>query len=259
MIKIETERLPIHVWAEASDLVGFDSALDQARNLANHPLARQHVALMPDFHVGYGMPIGGVFATKGGVVPNAVGVDIGCGMIACRTTLQADDLSRELLQSIRQRIRDRVPVGNGPRGNHSRSQSLWSGALATENTALKPLLDGTRKQIGTLGGGNHFIEVQRDEEGHVWLMVHSGSRGIGKKVCDHYDGKARRLMATVPHQPDKDLGYLPEGTPEYDAYLEAMNWCLRFAEESRGRMLSAVEAAVADALGRQPGIDQRIE
>ena len=91
MIKIETERIPILIWADQADLAGFDEAIAQARNLANHPLARQHVALMPDFHVGYGMPIGGVFATRGGVVPNAVGVDIGCGMIACRTAIQADE------------------------------------------------------------------------------------------------------------------------------------------------------------------------
>jgi tRNA-splicing ligase RtcB len=250
MIKIETERLPIYVWAEKEDLAGYDEAIAQARNLANHPLARQHVALMPDFHVGYGMPIGGVFATKGGVVPNAVGVDIGCGMIACRTTLTAADLSRDMLQSIRQRIHDRVPVGNGPRGNHSRSQQLWPGATETQNAALKPLLSNARSQMGTLGGGNHFIEVQRDEEDRVWLMVHSGSRSIGKKVCDHYDGKARRLMTNVPVPPDKDLAYLPEGTPEYDEYLEAMNWCLTFAEKSRARMLDAVEHAVGEALGR---------
>src|SRR3954463_16634081 len=109
MIRIETERLPIFVWADQEDLAGFDDAIAQAKNLANHPLARQRVALMADFHVGYGMPIGGVFATQGGVVPNAVGVDIGCGMIACRTTLTADELSRSILQSIRQRIHDRVP------------------------------------------------------------------------------------------------------------------------------------------------------
>src|SRR3954470_2640767 len=100
MITIETERIPIFLWAEEADLPGYESAISQARNLANHPLARQHVALMPDFHVGYGMPIGGVLATKGGVLPNAVGVDIGCGMIACRTALKAEELGREKLQAV---------------------------------------------------------------------------------------------------------------------------------------------------------------
>src|SRR5258708_4437056 len=100
MITIETEHIPILVWAEEGDLPGFESAIAQARNLANHPLAHGHVALMPDFHVGYGMPIGGVFATKGGVLPNAVGVDIGCGMIACRTELRAEALDRETLQAV---------------------------------------------------------------------------------------------------------------------------------------------------------------
>ena len=258
MIKIETERIPILIWADQADLAGFDEAIAQARNLANHPLARQHVALMPDFHVGYGMPIGGVFATRGGVVPNAVGVDIGCGMIACRTAIQADELDRDMLQSARQRIHEAVPVGNGPRGNHKDARALWEGS-ETENAALQPLLAGARRQVGTLGGGNHFIEVQRDEEGRVWLMVHSGSRGIGKQVCDYYDARARKLMASVEVAPDKDLAYLPEGTPEYDAYLEAMNWCLRFAEESRGRMLDAALEAVRDVVGRDPGAEGRIE
>src|SRR5262245_52428227 len=207
MITIETEHIPILVWGQEADLPGFEAAIAQARNLANHPLARQHVALMPDFHVGYGMPIGGVFATQGGVVPNAVGVDIGCGMIACRTALHAEELDRDRLQSIRQRIHEAVPVGNGPRGNHSSQRELWEGA-ETDNVALQPLLANARRQIGTLGGGNHFIEVQRDEEGRVWLMVHSGSRGIGKQVCDFYDAKARKFMPGIPEQPEKDLAFL---------------------------------------------------
>ena len=111
MIKIETEKIPILVWAETADMVGFDEALAQAKNLANHPIARQHVALMPDFHVGYGMPIGGVMATKGGVLPNAVGVDIGCGMIAARTDIEAASLDRDTLQAIRAEVHKRVPVG----------------------------------------------------------------------------------------------------------------------------------------------------
>jgi tRNA-splicing ligase RtcB len=258
MIKIETERIPILIWADEADLPGFEEAIAQARNLANHPLARQHVALMPDFHVGYGMPIGGVFATQGGVVPNAVGVDIGCGMIACRTALHSEELDRDMLQSIRQRIHEAVPVGNGPRGNHNSQRELWEGS-DTNNEALQRLLPNARKQIGTLGGGNHFIEVQRDEEGRVWLMVHSGSRGIGKQVCDFYDAKARKLMTMVEAPPDRDLAYLPEGSEEFDAYLEAMNWCLRFAEVSRGRMLDATVAAVRDVIGRDPGAEERIE
>ena len=259
MLKIDTEKLPILVWADEEDLAGFDDAIAQAKNLANHPIARQHVALMPDFHVGYGMPIGGVFATVGGVVPNAVGVDIGCGMIACRTSLRAEELDREMLQAIRKRVHQRVPVGNGPHGNHPTPQPLWGGAV-TDDPVLEPLMAGATRQIGTLGGGNHFIEVQRDEEGRVWLMVHSGSRGIGKKVCDYYDATAKGYMKRLHVKDvDKDLSYLPDDAPEYAAYLDAMNWCLTFAEQSRGRMMDAVVGAVADATGRDPGAEERIE
>src|SRR5262245_1514914 len=118
VIEINTEKLPVKIWAEAEDLEGYDEALAQARNLANHPLAVHHVCLMPDFHVGYGMPIGGVLATVGGVVPNAVGVDIGCGMIAARTEMEAASLNREALEHIRQAIHARVPVG--PNHHHAR-------------------------------------------------------------------------------------------------------------------------------------------
>jgi tRNA-splicing ligase RtcB (3'-phosphate/5'-hydroxy nucleic acid ligase) len=241
MFTINTEKLPIMVWAEPADLEGFDAAIEQAKNLANHPIARQHVALMPDFHVGYGMPIGGVFATKGGVVPNAVGVDIGCGMIAAQTDIDAVSLGRETLQEIRQRIHNRVPVGHA---HHQKAQTLWEGA-ELDAPVIARNLSNAAKQIGTLGGGNHFIELQTDEAGKVWMMVHSGSRNIGKQVCDHYDKVARAYMSDLGIEvPDRDLAYLPDEVPEHDEYLESMWWCCRFAEESRERMLDAVEAAV---------------
>ena len=167
MYTITTEKLPIHIWAEESDLLGFDNAIAQAKNLANHPLAVDHVALMPDFHVGYGMPIGGVFATRGGVVPNAVGVDIGCGMIALETTLDAGafttDEGRETLKTDRGRGPQRIPVGNGPGGQHPAAQELWPGGreAAQANPVLSELLPTALRQIGSLGGGNHFLEIDR--------------------------------------------------------------------------------------------------
>lgn len=241
MYTIDTEKLPILVWAEQSDLAGFEEAIGQAKNLANHPLARQHVALMPDFHVGYGMPIGGVFATKGGVVPNAVGVDIGCGMIAARTDIEAASLDRQTLQLIRQRIHARIPVG---RAHHERAQPLWDGA-GIDAPVIAQNLKSARNQIGTLGGGNHFVELQTDEAGKVWFMVHSGSRNIGRLVCDHYDKIARGAMERLGVElADMDLAYLPDDAPEHDEYIESMWWCCRFAEESRERMIGAVEEAV---------------
>ena len=196
MIKIETEKIPILVWADAADMVGFDEAIAQAKNLANHPVARQHVALMPDFHVGYGMPIGGVFATQGGVLPNAVGVDIGCGMIAARTDIQAESLDRDTLQAIRTGIHERVPVGFS---QHETPQVLWEGARETAEglPVIAARYVAASLQVGSLGGGNHFIELQKDSEGFVWLMVHSGSRNLGKQVCEHYDKIARSYMQAM--------------------------------------------------------------
>ena len=249
MLKIETEMLPIYVWAEDADLPGFESAIAQAKNLANHPLARHHIALMPDFHVGYGMPIGGVMATEGGVVPNAVGVDIGCGMIAARTSIEAGSLDRETLQAIRKAIHAVVPVGFSA---HKEPQGLWAGA--GDGIERLPVIErnygGARKQLGTLGGGNHFIELQKDEAGRVWLMVHSGSRNLGKQVCEHYDRIARKQIEVAGVElPDRDLAYLAQGTPEFDEYMDSMAWCLKFAEESRERMLLRTAEAVESVLG----------
>ena len=258
MFKILTEKLPILVWADEADLKGFDDAIAQARNLANHPIARKHVALMPDFHVGYGMPIGGVFATAGGVVPNAVGVDIGCGMIATRTDIDAARLDRSTLETLRLAIHDRVPVGFK---RHIRAQTLWDGAEV--DPAQSPVIaanqEAARYQVGTLGGGNHFIEVQRDEEDRVWFMVHSGSRNVGQQVCNHYDDVAKGYMQSFHSAiPDKDLAFLPDAVPEHDAYIEAMNWCLRFAEESRERMLAAVFEAYESVTGHPAGQESTV-
>jgi tRNA-splicing ligase RtcB len=205
---------------------------------------------MPDFHVGYGMPIGGVMATEGGVIPNGVGVDIGCGMIAARTDIEAQSLDRETLQAMRKAIHGVVPVGFSA---HKKGQELWPGAAeaAAELPVIQRVLGNARKQIGTLGGGNHFIEVQTDESGRVWLMVHSGSRNIGKQVCEYYDRIARKQNeADGVELPDRDLAYLAEGTPAYEEYLASMTWCCDFAEASRERMLRRVTKAVESVLGR---------
>lgn len=253
MIRIETETLPILVWDDNAD--PNDNAIVQARNLANHPLARKHVALMPDYHLGYGMPIGGVFATRGGVVPNAVGVDIGCGMIAVGTDLEAASLDRETLQAIREEIHSRVPVGFNVQKEPEElgiDGDGWDFETEALGTPIEGMLQGARLQMGTLGGGNHFLELQQDEDGHVWLMLHSGSRGIGKKVCDYFDAAAVKYMeqfhVTLPMEGAQgkkpELAFLPEGVSEYGQYLQAMTWCLHFAEESRRRMMGEMIAAI---------------
>ncbi len=252
MLKITTERLPIHVWAEEEDLIGFDEAIAQARNLANHPIARQFVGLMPDFHVGYGMPIGGVLATEGGVVPNAVGVDIGCGMIAARTDIEAAQFSKDTLQALRLAIHERVPVGHKHHSARQRSEFIRTHSEVIDGAGvIRGQLEAADFQIGTLGSGNHFIELQRDaESGLLWIMLHSGSRNVGKRTCDFFHDAAKRLMRengiAVPHA---DLSYLPEGAPEFDAYVWSMQWCMAFAEANRQHMLANICAAFRAVTG----------
>jgi tRNA-splicing ligase RtcB len=171
-------------------------------------------------------------------------------MIAARTDIAADSLDRGTLQAIRAEVHNRVPVGFK---QHETPQFLWDGAR--ETAAALPVIakrvDAAALQIGSLGGGNHFIELQKDGEGHVWLMVHSGSRNLGKQVCEHYDRIARDYMAAMSVEvPSKDLAYLPDETLQHDEYLASMDWCLRFAEESRERMLARVHEVVESVLAR---------
>lgn len=254
MTEITSEALPIHVWTAAA-IDHDDKVFEQARNLANHPIAREKVCLMPDYHLGYGMPIGGVLATEGGVVPNAVGVDIGCGMIAARTALDASDISRDELQALRVAIHARVPVGK----NHHAEQRTLPDDLAADARNLRVVSQEVQRasyQIGTLGSGNHFLEIQREEDGRVWVMLHSGSRNVGYRVCNHYHGEAKRLMKVMEVElADTDLAYLPEDAPAFDEYMREMRWCMRFAEQNRVRMFEAVVESFVEVLGAEPEID----
>ncbi len=242
---INTEKLPIKIWAEEEDLVGFDNALEQAKNLANHPLAKKWICLMPDFHVGYGMPIGGVLATQDGVIPNAVGVDIGCGMIATQTDLKTDVLTKEILQRIRLAIHKRIPVGMN---HHQEKQNNKYLQAENDDPIIKDQLEAADYQIGSLGGGNHFIEIQSDEEDTVWIMIHSGSRNLGKRVCDYYHKKAKDYMEKFHSNiSDMDLAFLPREVKEHDMYLKAMRFCMGFAEVSRASMLEKVYEAFLES------------
>ena len=245
MITLTEGKLPVKIWAEQGDLKGYDEAIAQAINLANHPIARQWVALMPDFHIGYGMPIGGVVGTVGGVIPNAVGVDIGCGVLAARTNLQTGNLSREKLEELRLKIHQLVPVGFK---HHGRPQHHAYMQTPTEDPVIKAQLASIDKQIGTLGGGNHFIEIQADEKGRLWLMIHSGSRNLGKRVADYYHKVALKYTAENKKLPARDLAYIPKNKPEYPMYLDAMDYCLHFAEASRQAMLAEIKSAFAASM-----------
>jgi tRNA-splicing ligase RtcB (3'-phosphate/5'-hydroxy nucleic acid ligase) len=238
---INTERIPIKLWLEDIE----PGALAQARNLANLPFAYRWVAIMPDSHQGYGMPIGGVLATEQVIVPNAVGVDIGCGMNAVRTSLK--DIDTDTLKEIMGKARDAIPVGF----SHQRDNQIWAGFdEAPDIPIIQQELASSRKQLGTLGGGNHFIEIQKGDDGYVWLMIHSGSRNFGLKTADMYHKTAKQLCERWKSDiPDKDLAFLPMDTQEGEAYFQAMNFCLRFAQANRSLMMSRFSQIIAELTG----------
>ncbi|HHU35299.1 MAG TPA: RtcB family protein [Bacteroidetes bacterium] len=236
---IDTERIPIKLWLDEVD----DQTLYQAKNLANLPFAFKHIALMPDAHSGYGMPIGGVMAADKVIVPNAVGVDIGCGMCAVKTNLRINPDIRKRLKDIVGDIRERVPVGFK---HHKRAQdeNLMPEGYEIDNLeVVSSEYESALRQLGTLGGGNHFIEIQRDKEDYIWIMIHSGSRNLGKKVADHYNKLAKKLNKrwNSPVPPKADLAYLPFTTTEAHMYYYEMNYCVDFALANRKLMLTRVQ------------------
>jgi tRNA-splicing ligase RtcB (3'-phosphate/5'-hydroxy nucleic acid ligase) len=240
---VDTERIPIKLWLNDIE----DGALSQARNMANLPFAFKHIALMPDSHQGYGMPIGGVLATKGVVVPNAVGVDIGCGMCALKTNL--NELPTNILKKIMSGIRQMVPLGFN---HHSEKQDMAlmpSVETIIKNGMVERQFESARKQIGTLGGGNHFIEIQKGSDGYIWIMIHSGSRNIGLKVAEHYNKLAQNLNERWCSKVDKsvNLAFLPIETQEAKDYFIEMQYCVDFAFANRKLMMNNIVSAFMDS------------
>lgn len=250
---IGTETKPIKMWLDDIDA----EALSQARNLANLPFIFKHVAVMPDAHCGYGMPIGGVLATTDAVIPNAVGVDIGCGMCAVKTSLT--EIDKESLKTIlgsakeKRGIHGLVPVGFK---HHDRAQdeSCMPDTAPLENvqeSRVMQLYQAARKQVGTLGGGNHFIEIQRGDDNHIWIMIHSGSRNIGLQIARHYNQLAIKLnerwKSSVPRK--WDLAFLPLDTNEASNYLAEMQFCVEFALANRKLMMERVKQAIEEVVG----------
>lgn len=232
------------------------SALAQARNLANLPFTFKHIAIMPDAHCGYGMPIGGVLATKEAIIPNAVGVDIGCGMCAVKTSIT--EIDRNTLKRIlgsekkEQTVRSLVPVGF-KHHKHAQDRELMPDLAPLDrvkNSLVVREYQSALKQIGTLGGGNHFIEIQKGDDGHIWLMVHSGSRNVGLKVAQHYNRLAVKLnerwKSSVPKS--WELAFLPFDTEEGQNYLTEMQYCVDFAFASRRLMIERVKEAVMEEI-----------
>jgi len=230
--------LQIFNWADDLE----EGALEQARNIAALPFAFHHVAIMADAHQGFGMPIGGVLASRKVIIPNAVGVDIGCGMAAIRTNLFDYDLPPEMLTQVLGNVRSMVPVGLGQ--THD-IPADWEGFdRAPELQIIQQQIESARRSLGTLGAGNHFIEIQAQENGVVWAMVHSGSRNFGLKVAGEYH-RAAKAMCERWHSrlPTPDLAFLPMETNEGHEYFEAMQYSLEFAKENRASMMRCIIAA----------------
>jgi tRNA-splicing ligase RtcB len=235
---LSTEKLPVKMWLEDIE----ESAMEQIRNLANLPFAYHHIAIMPDCHKGYGMPIGGVMATQGVVVPNAVGVDIGCGMCAVKTLLT--ELDTPTLKKIMGEIRKAVPVGFE---HHKQEQDIdlmpeHQDGDFSDMPICERQFDSALKQIGTLGGGNHFIEIQKGSDGFIWIMIHSGSRNFGLQIAKHYNDKAIELNGKYYSVIDKkqELAFLPLDTKEAKAYLREMNYAVDFALANRELMINNI-------------------
>jgi tRNA-splicing ligase RtcB len=253
---ITESRLPIKAWIKGVQLE--DAARQQLLNVADLPFIHKHVAVMPDVHWGMGATIGSVIPTKGAIIPAAVGVDIGCGMMAVQTTLSADQLP-DTLSAVRSDIEAAVPHGRTDHGGKN-DRGAWGELpqtaaerwlrLSDRYDAItekhpKALAQNNARHMGTLGTGNHFIEVCLDESNQVWVMLHSGSRGCGNRIGTYFIQAAKKEVERwFISLPDKDLAYLVEGSELFRDYVEAVGWAQAYAYENRKQMMSAVLAAM---------------
>lgn len=249
------------MWTEGVPI--DENTLEQVRNIAGMPFIFRNVAVMPDAHLGKGATVGTVLPTRGAVIPAAVGVDIGCGMEAVRTPYVASDLP-DNLASLRSVIEQKVPHGrsNGGRSGDKGSWKhvspehlhVWATSLAEEHEEIAqkhPQIRGTRTvaHLGTLGGGNHFIEICLDERDRVWIMLHSGSRGVGNRIGTYFIEIAKKDMRELGIElVDTDLAYLQEGTTYFDDYMQAVGWAQKFARINRHFMVWATIAALRKEL-----------
>lgn len=246
-------------WIPPSEIE--DSALKQIDMVSQMPFVFRHVAVMPDCHLGMGATVGSVIPTSGAIIPAAVGVDIGCGMVAVKTPLKRDDLPDDL-SGIREGIERRIPLAAG--GSNSRlteSAADRVGQMEEQSGDRLGFYDRIkrdwREQIGTLGSGNHFIEIVLDETGSVWGFLHSGSRGVGAKVAEHHIRIAKSEMAAADVDlPDSDLAYLTEGSESFDDYIEDLYWCQNYALLNRAEMMDRVLTEISYAVY---GDDQGVE
>jgi len=256
------ERLTPTLLSWASILEGKTRA--QAEQTARLPFIFPHVALMPDAHLGMGATVGSVIPTLGAIIPAAVGVDIGCGMIAVRTQFTTEDVAGRKLASLREAIEDVVPVSAGvynARVFRSFTQARIDSLSARDGVETADQLSPNWKlQLGTLGSGNHFIEVSLDATDRIWLFLHSGSRGVGNKIASKHIKIAREMMRRWwIDLPDKDLAYLVEGTEEFWAYIRDLRWAQTFALLNREEMMDRVTQRVSEWMGSDVVPDETID
>ena len=258
VVTVENGR-PIKMWTQGVPVENV--ARQQLTNTAKMPFIFKHIAVMPDVHLGKGSTIGSVVPTLGAVIPAAVGVDIGCGMMAAKTTLTANDLP-DSLGKLRSAMERAIPHGMSPKTGRTRGrdEGAWQNPPAAVDAGWRQLKDefdviclktpklkntNNYRHLGTLGGGNHFVEVCLDETGSVWLMLHSGSRGVGNAIGTYFIELAKQDMRRhAINLPDQDLAYLAEGTRHYDDYVEAVNWAQQFARTNREVMMHNLIAAL---------------
>lgn len=253
----QQDRAIIKSWTRG--VIFDDNAKEQVSNIASMPFIHKHVAIMPDVHLGKGATIGSVIPTIGAIIPAAVGVDLGCGMMAVRTSLNATDLPDSLI-NLRHEIEKNVPHGRSARSRGGRDKGSWNDLPIDVVQAWTNLDDGfnnlcekhpflkntnNKQHLGTLGTGNHFIELCLDESNAVWLMLHSGSRGVGNRIGSAFIEKAKKDMARwFINLPDKDLAYIPEGSQHFGDYITAVSWAQEFAKINRQVMMNRTLGAL---------------
>jgi tRNA-splicing ligase RtcB (3'-phosphate/5'-hydroxy nucleic acid ligase) len=257
-------RVPVKIWSDLEKVES--SALDQLTNTANLPFVFKHVAAMPDVHLGNGATVGSVVATKGAVCPAAVGVDIGCGMAAIKTNLD-HRVVQDKIKEIRLSIERSVPVGFQKNNRITKTVDAWKGwatfkdlnATKVHKKSEDELFKTCKAQLGTLGGGNHFIEVCLDTENNVWVMLHSGSRNIGKSLAEMhiYNAKAemKKMFISLP---DPDLAYYVESTKGYSDYMFDLMWAQEYARENRDEMMRRVLKDISYAVYGEDGRVNRL-
>jgi len=240
-------RVPVKVWTDRIE----PEAIEQLKNVASLPVVFPHVAAMADVHLGKGATIGSVVPTRRAICPAAVGVDIGCGMSAQKTSIPGDRLTTEDLKKLRHSIEREIPVGREQKREPFDAARKWMAGRGGPRVASSALVEKAVHQLGTLGGGNHFIEVCVDrEDGMLWTLLHSGSRNIGKSVAEIHISSARRSMGkSLEDLADADLAYFVQGTPVFDDYRHDLEWCQAYARENRAIMTSRLLRQLAFSLG----------